>query len=390
MTSEIKKRNALKIIVLFGFVSLFADVTYEGARSITGPYLGTLGASALIIGFTAGFGEMLGYVLRLLSGYLSDKTGRYWLITFVGYVINLLAVPLLALANRWEVAAMLVVMERFGKALRTPARDVLLSQVTRQVGRGWGFGLHEALDQIGAIAGPSLIGLILYLKGDLRTGLALLAIPAFCALLILVAARYFYPKVEMTEVPSPKFSGSISRPFWLYTIGVGFLAAGIVDYPLIAFHIDKGRFFQLELIPVIYAVAMGVDAVSALVFGRLYDRWGFRVIMGAALIQPMVAPLIFRSTAFPIIAGCVLWGIVMGSQESIMRAFIADLVPIEKRGIAFGIFHTCYGISWFGGSFIIAYLYSISIEGAIFSSVLISLLALVPLTKLLIYKQKSL
>ncbi|MEK7699337.1 MAG: MFS transporter, partial [Planctomycetota bacterium] len=141
------RSNALRFIVLLGIVSLFADMTYEGARSINGPYLAVLGASATTVGIIAGLGELIGHSLRLVSGYITDRIGRYWAITLFGYAINMIAVPAIALAGRWEIAAILMVTERIGKAIRTPARDAMLSHATREIGRGKGFGLHEALDQ---------------------------------------------------------------------------------------------------------------------------------------------------------------------------------------------------------------------------------------------------
>jgi MFS family permease len=154
---DLLKGDAVKFIILMGIVSLFADMTYEGSRSITGPYLAILRASAVTVGFVAGFGELTGYVIRFFSGYLIDRTHSYWTITLIGYLINLIAVPLLALAGSWEVAAALIIVERIGKGIRVPSRDVMLSHACSQVGQGWGFGLHEALDQIGAILGPLIV-----------------------------------------------------------------------------------------------------------------------------------------------------------------------------------------------------------------------------------------
>jgi sugar phosphate permease len=173
--------DAMKFIILLGIVSLLADMTYEGARSITGPYLAILGASATLVGFVAGFGELMGYTLRFVSGYFADKSRQYWAMTIIGYVVNLLAVPLLALAGNWPLAAMLIIMERIGKGIRTPPRDVMLSHATSQVGQGWGFGLHEAMDQIGAITGPLIVALILYLHGNYQAGFAFLLLPALLA-----------------------------------------------------------------------------------------------------------------------------------------------------------------------------------------------------------------
>ena len=186
--------NALRFILLLGAVSLFADMTYEGARSITGPYLAMLGASATAVGFVAGFGELIGYAVRLASGYLSDRTGQYWAVTIFGYCVNLLAVPLLALAGSWEAAGVLIVLERMGRAIRTPARDAMLSHAAGHTGLGWGFGLHEALDQTGAVLGPLALGAVMYLGGGYRTAFAVLLIPALLALSVLAAARILYPR----------------------------------------------------------------------------------------------------------------------------------------------------------------------------------------------------
>jgi MFS family permease len=101
---------------------------------ITGPFLAFLGASAAATGVVAGFGEFIGYGLRVISGYLSDRTGRYWAVTLWGYALNLVAVPVLALAGNWEVAALLIVAERLGKGLRTPGRH----RRHRSHGRSWG------------------------------------------------------------------------------------------------------------------------------------------------------------------------------------------------------------------------------------------------------------
>lgn len=187
------KQSAIKFVVLIGLVSLFADMTYEGARSITGQYLAVLGASATVVGLVAGVGEFIGYGLRLVSGYISDKTRQYWMLTIIGYMLNLFAVPLLALVGRWDLAAALMILERIGKAIRTPARDAMLSHATRAVGSGWGFGLHEAMDQVGAMLGPVIVAAVLYLKGGYETSFGILVVPALLAITVLLTARYFIP-----------------------------------------------------------------------------------------------------------------------------------------------------------------------------------------------------
>jgi predicted MFS family arabinose efflux permease len=282
---DITKPSAMKFVVLIGVVSLFSDCTYEGARSITGPFLAILGASATVVGVVAGFGELIGYALRLASGYFADKTRQYWTIVFVGYAMNLLAVPLLALAGHWEIAAILMVMERMGKAVRTPARDVMLSCASDQIGRGWGFGLHEALDQIGAVMGPLVVTAVFYFKGSYQHGFALLLVPALIALSVLFAAYKLYPNPHDLESASVKIqSKGFPRAFWLYIIAIGCVAAGYADFPLVAFHFKKVASVPDSWIPVFYAVAMGVDALAALLFGRLFDRVGFSVLIVAVLL----------------------------------------------------------------------------------------------------------
>ena len=355
-------KSATQFVVLLGLVSLFADITYEGARSITGPYLALFGASAAVVGFVAGFGELVGYGLRLLSGYISDKTKKYWAITITGYAINLIAVPLLALAGNWPMAAALMIAERTGKAIRNPARDAMLSHATHQMGHGWGFGLHEALDQIGAMLGPLIVALILYFKGSYRAGFAVLLIPALLALAVLLTARFLYPRPHDLEIDLPHLeSKGLSKSYWLYVLGVGLIAAGYADFPIIAYHFEKLSTVSKSWIPVLYSIAMASDAIAALIFGRLFDRSGISVIMIAALIAMFFAPLVFLGGFHLAILGMVLWGVGMGAQESIMRAFIAGIVSSERRGTAFGIFNAVYGLLWFLGSLTLGFLYDSSI-----------------------------
>jgi len=376
---QISKRTAMKFVVLLGIVSLFADATYEGARSVTGPYLAILGASGTAVGIIAGLGELIGYSLRLVSGYISDRTGKYWTITLLGYGINLLAVPLLALAGRWEIAALLIIAERMGKAIRTPARDAMLSHATAKIGRGWGFGLHEALDQIGAMLGPLIVAGVLYIKGDYRLGFGILLVPAILALSVLIMARLLYPRPQAFEVGSAKLESKVfPKVFWIYLAAVALIAMGYVDFPLIAYHFKSLSVVSDDWIPIFYAIAMGVDALAALLFGRLFDRIGISILIVAALISSIFAPLVFFGGFYFALLGMALWGVGMGAQESIMRAAIAGMVSMDRRGSAYGIFNTGYGIFWFLGSALMGILYDTSIPALVVFSI-ISQLASVPL-----------
>lgn len=384
---DILNNNALKFIILLGVVSLLADMTYEGARSITGPYLAILGASAVVVGFVSGFGELLGYVLRFFSGYLTDRSRKYWTITISGYIINLLAVPLLALAGSWEMAATLIIIERVGKGIRVPARDVMLSHATSQVGHGWGFGLHEALDQIGAILGPLIVALVLFFKGSYQMGFAFLLLPAVLALLVLVISRFLYLNPHDLEVNIPKLdTKGFKGIYWLYILAVAFIAAGFADFPLIAYHFQKTALVSPEMIPIFYAVAMGVDAVAALVFGRLFDKVGISILIVVALISALFAPLVFLGGFYLAFLGMALWGVSLGAQESIMRSSVAVMSSAERRGSAYGIFNTIYGISWFAGSLTLGILYGISLSYLVVFSVVIQLLS-IPLFILMVSKE---
>lgn len=376
-SARISRDAALKFVVLIGVVSLFADMTYEGARSVTGPYLALLGASGTVVGLVAGSGELIGYGLRLASGYLSDRTRRYWTITLLGYGVNLIAVPLLALAGSWPAAAALMIAERAGKAIRTPARDAMLSHATHQTGRGWGFGLHEALDQIGAILGPLLVSAVLYFHGSYQTGFGLLLIPALLALAVLVAARVIYPRPQDLEVGAPELkTQGFPRAFWLYLGAVALVAAGYADFPLIAYHFEKTALVTPAWIPVFYAVAMGVDALAALVFGRLFDRVGLIALVVVSLLSASFAPLVFLGGFGPALLGVALWGVGMGAQESILRAAVAGMVPPDKRGSAYGIFNTGFGLAWFAGSALMGLMYDVSLPALVAFAVVVQLAAI--------------
>jgi MFS family permease len=374
---RLPRRRALQFILLIGAVSLFADMTYEGARSISGPFLAVLGASATVVGIVAGAGELLGYGLRLASGYLSDRTGRYWAVTIAGYALNLFAVPLLALADHWLLAAVLIVAERAGRGIRTPARDAMLSHASSRTGLGWGFGLHEALDQTGAILGPLLMSGVLYLKGSYQLAFALLAVPAVIAFSIVVAARLAYPRPQDLEVAPPTFeSTALPRAFWIYLGAAALIAAGYADFPLIAYHFAKAAIVPGAWIPVLYALAMGSDAVAALILGPLFDRIGLRTMLGATLMSALTPPLAFLGGAGAAVVAMLLWGIGMGAQESIVRAAVAQLAPAERRGTAYGIFNAAYGVAWFAGSVLLGVLYDRSLPALVAIAMLLQLMAL--------------
>ncbi|MCK7482206.1 MAG: MFS transporter [Candidatus Moduliflexus flocculans] len=364
---------------MVGVISLFADMTHEGGRSIFGPFLSQLGASATIVGVAAGLGELIGYTLRFVSGRLADKTGRYWAIATFGYILNLLPVPLLALAGHWSVAVAFIFMERAGRALRTPPRDAMLSFAGSHIGSGWAFAVNEALDQAGATLGPLLVAALMFYPQRLSAELCLPDRSGAPLLGMRRSGAVFVPHPRDLNIPSPKLdTQGFERPFWFYLAGTACVAAGFADYPLIAYHFEKVSLVQRDLIPVFYAVAMLTDALAALVFGRMYDRKGNSVVILSILISIPFAPLVFLGNFTGALIGAVLWGIGMGAQESIFKAAVASMTPAERRGTAFGIFNMSFGIFWFVGSAILGILYDVSIPALVVFSILAQLLA-VPL-----------
>ncbi len=372
-----EKAAAYKFVILIGTVSLFADMTYESARSINGAYLQILGANAATVGFVAGFGELIGYSLRLVSGYLADKTQRYWTITIIGYLFNLIPVPLLALAGNWEIAALLIVLERFGKAIRTPPRDAMLSYAGHKVGVGWAFGLHEALDRAGATIGPLVIALLMLESFSYQFAFTVLAFPAALALLSVFVTCKLYqsPKSLENNIQTITIQG-IKPIFWLYLLASGLLAAGFVDFSLIAYHLSKTKIFSNAMIPFSYALAMGVSAVTAPLFGYLYDRFGLMVLLLLLIVVVFFAPLIFLTHNWLCILGVVIWGVGVAANEALMRAIVANMVSINHRASAYGIFNLVYGIAWFIGSVILGVLYDINVLLLVAFAVIVQVAAL--------------
>jgi predicted MFS family arabinose efflux permease len=368
---------ALRFVLIVGVVNFFADMTYEGARSIIGPFLGSLGASAAIVGVVAGLGEMAGYGLRSLTGYLADKTHKYWVMAFAGYAVNMLAVPALALAGNWPVAAALTVTERTGRAIRRPAVESMLSRAGQSIGHGWVFGLNEALDQTGATLGPLITAWVLYRRGGYRHAFGVLLISALLCLSVVLVAWFAYRRPEDLGGVRPKGPGkTFPSAYWLYLSAGALIAAGFADFSLIAFHFQKSAHVQQELIPVFYAVAMATGAVAALIFGTLLDKIGQPVLFVAFGISAFFAPLVFLCAERLELLGMILWGMGMGAQDSCLKAVLSAVVPAEKRSTAFGVFDTGFGVAWFAGSAIMGLLYDKSIAALVIFSVVLQLLAL--------------
>jgi predicted MFS family arabinose efflux permease len=373
-------RAGFYFVLLFGAVNLFADFSYEGARSVSGPFLAALGATGLVAGIVGGLGEFLGYTLRLVSGRWADRSHRYWLITGLGYLVQMTVIPLLALAGSWQAAAALIVLERMGKAIRNPPRDVMLSEAGKYMGRGWAFGINEALDQIGAFLGPLTVAAIYTIRQDYRLAFAWLAVPGAAVLLLVLAARLRFPYAGRIQRDETEIGTTGYPPvFWWYAAGSALVAFGFADYALIAFHFAKTHPVPQAAIPIVYAFGMLAGGAGALAFGRLFDRHGLIVLIPATIATALFAPLVFFGGPVAATIGVLLWGLGLGVHESVMSAAVAEMIPASRRAGAYGVFTTVFGVAWFAGSALEGGLYDISIPALVLLAVVAQIAAIGPI-----------
>lgn len=388
---------AMVFIILFGIVSLFSDMTHEGASSIRGAYLSLLGASAGTIGFVSGLGELIGYSMRYVFGRITDRTHKYWTMTIFGYILDILAVPALALVgkNGWIAASILLVIQRMGKAIKKPAKDTIMSFAASGEGVGKSFGIQELLDQIGAFLGPVILYVVMLFKTEgstfeiYKTCFAFLLIPGLITIIMLFVTKYKFPNPEHFE-PEPKeyIPFKLKDKFIYYIIGISLFAFGFIDYALIIMHISKtfgtlgqgvvtSSLINSETIPLLYAGAMLIDAVAAMVFGYMYDRNGLKALVLSTIISAPFGVFIFTKTStLAVFIGLALWGVGMGAQESILKAAVTSIVPKQSRATGYGIFECSFGVFWFLGSWIMGLLYEKNILIMVIVSIIAQLLAI--------------
>jgi MFS family permease len=367
---------AFIFVLVMGAVNFFGDVTYEGGASINGQYLGTLGASATAIGIIAGLGEFLGYSLRSVAGYVADKTGRYWLITFVGYSFNALAVPAMALAGSWQLAAAFILLERIGRAIRKPTVEAMLSYSTGTLGRGWVYGLNTALDEAGATLGPLLVALILFAGGDYKAAYGLLLISALLTLSALTVARINFPLPSRLEEGKTAPARDFGRAYWLYMLAGACFAAGLMSFELISFHLANAKLVGEPWIPVMLGFSTGCAVIASLVLGKLYDRIGMPVVFSAVALSALFAPFLFQGSLTGALIAMPFWGIGYATQDTLLKVLITRVLPQGKRNTAFGLYYIGYGVGWLVGSVVTGLLYDRSFVALIIFVVAAQLVSL--------------
>lgn len=376
-----------RFVLWFGTVSLLADFVYEGARSVTGPLLASLGASALVVGVVTGAGEAAALGLRLVSGPMADRTRRFWGLVIAGYALTVVSVPLLGVVGALWAACALVIAERVGKAVRSPAKDTLLSHATAATGRGRGFAVHEAMDQVGALVGPLLVAGVLTLTGgDYGPALGVLALPGLAVLGVLFRLRArvpdpgAYEREAVAAGPAPRQRAGdarVPRAFWWYAAFTAATTTGLATFGVLSFHLVQRHLLSAVWVPVLYAAAMAVDAVAALATGWLYDRHGPGVLVALPVLTAGVVMLAFTDTVWIAVAGSLVWGAAVGIQESTLRATVADLVPSGRRATAYGLFAGVVGAASLAGGALTGGLYGYSIPVLITVAVAVQVLALV-------------
>jgi MFS family permease len=365
---------AFAFVFTMGIVNLFGDTTYEGGAAINGQFLGSLGAGAAAISIIAGAGEFLGYALRSVAGWTADKTGKYWPVTIVGFAINLLAVPAMALAGNWQVAGLFILAERTGRAIRKPTVEAMLSYSTGALGTGWVYALNTALDETGATIGPLLIAFAMYRHASYRAGYGLLLISALLAFLALIVARIIFPvPSRLEEGEQAAKTEQFSRAFWLYMLAAACFGAGLMSFELIAFHLASHHTVSERWIPVLLGISTGFGVLANLVLGRLYDRDAIRTIVGAVFVSALFSPFVFLGSGGAALFGMLLWGIGYAVQDTLFKAVVADRLPKGRRNFAFGIFYTGYGVGWLIGSIAIGLLYGVSLAAVIGFSMAVQL-----------------
>ncbi|MEV5002356.1 MFS transporter [Nocardioides sp. LML1-1-1.1] len=348
-----------RTVVAFGLVSLTADMVYEGMRSISGPFLGALGASALVVGIVTGAGEAMALLLRLGTGPWADRSGRHWRLTVLGYALTAVCVPLLALAPAVgtagvALAAALILLERAGKAIRSPAKSALLARVAAGGSLGRAFGVHKALDQVGAFAGPLTVAGVTALTGVLWPGFAVLAIPGAISLVLLAQVARRAPGITAPEEVAPHgaerrgiaavLGVDLPARFHVFSTAAALATAGLMTFGVISFRFVEDDLVPLAAAPVVYALAMATAALAALATGWAFDRVGARVLLVVPVLVAGVPALAFADALAPVLAGVALWGVATGVLDSTVKAQVAAVVPAARRATGYGVFAAVQGL----------------------------------------------
>ncbi|MGB3341752.1 MAG: MFS transporter [bacterium] len=346
-----------KNIFILGLVSLFTDLSSQMVYPLVPEFLISIGASKAIIGMIEGVAESTASLFRTIFGRLSDKLKKRKLFIFLGYGLSALSKPFLYLANVWTVVLGVRFSDRMGKAIRTPARDALISTSVDPSEKGKAFGLHRAMDRIGAIGGPILAMLVLSLFSDnVRLVFLLSVIPGILALFFVRFAKE--TSIEQHGDVPIKRNSLRNASFIIFLVSNIIFTLGNSSN---AFLILRAREAGLTIImiPVIWVVYNISCTISSPIFGSLSDRIGRKPIIITSFLFYSFVYFLFGITKNLLMIWVLFaaYGIYYGLSAGVFRAYIADLVEPKNRATAYGIFNTGIGLALLPASLIMGALW---------------------------------
>ena len=362
------KSNLLKgvgfSVVLLGATSFLTDVSSEMILSILPLFIVSLGGSGIIVGLIGGLGDSVANLLKVFSGYLSDKTGKRKIFVFSGYFVSAFSKILLAFSGIWQHVLILRSLERTGKGIRDAPRDAIISESKK---RGKAFGIHRAMDTSGAVLGSGIAFLFLFMfvEPDLmhqyKTIILLVSIPAFCALIPLI---FIHEKKKMKTETKISFR-NLPKKFYLILIAMFVFSIGNFTYMFFLLKanlvLSDNNFGNIPALTVLLYVFFNiVYAIFAIPSGMLSDKIGRKkvLIMGYFVFAVMCIGFAFSSSLISLIILFGSYGVFYAMIEGNQRAFASDFAPENLRASALGVFHTCIGIGTLTGSVIAGMLWT--------------------------------
>ncbi|MCS7083855.1 MAG: hypothetical protein NZL90_02575 [Aquificaceae bacterium] len=347
--------KALKLIGLFGLVSLLADFTYEGARAILAPYLQSIGAGAFLIGFITGFGEAVSYLSRYSFGLMIERGVNPKRLLSLGYFLNI-SVGVLGIFQNLTLVSVLFWTERLGKAMRSPARDIIIKDLSSSIGYARGFGIYGFFDQVGALLGPIFASIMLYLGLSYGNTFLLLSIPGLFATFVLLYALKSYDREILKE--------SSQKGVFFSVWGFGALQAGILSFGVLGLDLLKSGFSSSE-VAIFYALGMAFAGIGSLAFGEILSR-SLALGVFALMVFSAFGLMGLLGSAYFDALGVIFWGLSLGGLESSSRTFIA----IQKGGGKhFGALELSLGLGALMGGIIQGGVYELSPKAVLVISI---------------------
>jgi MFS family permease len=348
---------------VLGLVSLFMDVSSEMIHGLLPVFLvSVLGASTTMVGLIEGVGEGTASISKLFSGWLSDRLGRRKALTAAGYGLSALSKPLFALATSTSLVLVARFSDRIGKGIRGAPRDALIGDLVPAGSRGAAYGLRQALDTVGAFAGPlTAMALMAGLNDDFRLVFWLALIPASVSVLVLVIGVREPPRTAATPQAPVKLEEcrSLGQAYWaIVAVGAVLTLARFSEAFLILR--AQGSGLPLALAPLVLVVMNIVYAGSAYPLGALSDRANRRRLLALGFVTLIGADLLlaWAPNLWVVMGGVAVWGLHLGMTQGLLAALVADACPVNLRASAFGVFNFASGVALLLASVLAGFLWA--------------------------------